>query len=171
MDNLAIDLGSALFGSALSAFLFNPLWNWMGRKVSGWRGTSVNVEIVQGPVTWQYGFPEPAIKVTFKNASGVAIRIEDVRLRINKNFGLPVPREAPPPRSHPEIPATVPTGSSATWYFPAEKVSHALQQLLSPHLLKRGRVRTHVILTGNNKKTYKSPIFEFSLDSNSHWQR
>jgi hypothetical protein len=104
------------------------------------------------------------------NASGVSIGVADIRLRLNKHVGLPLPGSAPPPRQHAALPTTVRTGSSAVWYFPAEQASRWVRDLSSPQTLKRGEVRVRVVLTNNNGRKYKGPTFSLTLNPNTHWR-
>ena len=99
----------ATLSAMLGVFLLGPLFNWARRKVQLGRGIVISSAIERGPPTREYGFSEPAITVTFSNASGAAVGLPDIRLRFAKDFGLPVLPEAPPPRSHPTLPTTVPT--------------------------------------------------------------
>ena len=162
-----------VIGAALSAlfavFLFSPLYRWIKRRLQLGRGVVIASVIERGPTTREYGFAEPGIKVTFSNASGVAIGLKDIRLSFSKNYGLPVQSTALPPRSHPILPTTVETGSSGIWYFPAEQASRSLQSLASPRISRRGRVRVRVVVTENNGRVYRGPAFDLSLDPNSHW--
>lgn len=162
-------IGAAL-SALLAVFLFGPLYAWIKRKIQLGRGVVIASVVEKGPTTWEYGFSEPGIKVTFSNASGVAIGLKDIRLSFNKNYGLPVHSEAPPPRSHPTLPTTVETGSSAIWYFPAEQASRSLRSLVSPRVLQHGKVRVRVVVTEDNGKVYRGPAFDLSLDHNSHWR-
>ena len=162
-------IGAAL-SALLAVFLFGPLYRWIKRKFQLGRGVVIASVIEPGPTTIEYGFSEPGVKVTFSNASGVAIGLKDIRLSFNKNYGLPVHSKAPSPRSHPTLPTTVETGSSSIWYFPAEQASRSLRSLASPRVLQRGKVRVRVVVTENNGRVYRGPAFDLSLDQNSPWR-
>ena len=165
-----MDIWSALLVAAFGATVTTLL----GVAVYAARQRLKNKEIVvetviaRGPITQSYGFPEPAIQVTLNNASGVSVGIADIRLRLNRHVGLPLPHSAPPPRQHPTLPTTVRAGSSATWYFPAEQASRWIRDLSPPKIQRRGRVRVRVVLTENNGRRHNSPTFPLTLDPNAH---
>ena len=171
MDTWAIVL--AVVGAVLSAlfgvFLFAPIFDWMKRKLLRRRRLIIETAIEPGRTTREYGFAEPGIKVKFVNAGGDAVGIQDVRLIFSKGYGLPLPVEAPPPRSHPTLPVTIGGGCTVIWYFPAQAASRSLRSLASPRQVKRGDARLRVVLTGNDGRTYTGPWLCISLDQNSLW--
>ena len=126
----------------------------------------------QGPTSREFGFTEPAVKITLTNSSGKEIRIRDIRLMFCRGFGAPVAPEAPPGRSHLELPASLASGTGGHWYIPAERLSDLLRSLQMPP--KRATTETHNpklyarCATGTDK-VYRSSSFRFSTDSSSHW--
>ena len=119
MDTWAIVL--TVVGTVLSAlftvFLLTPTFDWMKRKLLRRRRLIIETAIEPGRTTREYGFAEPGIKVKFVNAGGDAVGIQDVRLIFSKGYGLPLPVEAPPPRSHPTLPVTIGGGCTVNLVF------------------------------------------------------
>ena len=159
----------AALSAVLAVFVFTPLFIWMKRKLSRQHRLIIETTIEEGQTTRQYGFAEPSIKVRFVNSGTKSAEIQDVRLVFGKNYGLPLPAEAPPPRSHPALPVIVESGSSAIWYFPAQAASRCLKSMASPRQTKRGNARVRVVLTRNDGQEYRGPHLRLSLDQNSLW--
>ena len=157
-------VAGALMSVALSSFVA-----WFRRKLYSQRGVVIETVIERGPVSREYGFTESAVKATFNNASRATIGIRDVRIFLTGGFGVPVPPQAPPLRHHEHLPATIGTGTSSSWYFPAESLSYLVRDLATPRRSKNGVVRVRVLFTEINGRIYKGPWFELSLDPNSHW--
>lgn len=162
-------LYEAALSAVLAVFVFTPLFIWMKRKFLRHHRLIIETTIEEGQTTREYGFAEPGIKVRLVNAGGTAVGIQDVRLIFGKNYGLPLPAEAPPPRSHPALPVIVESGSSVIWYFPAQAASRCLKSMASPRQIKRGNARVRVVLTRNDGREYKGPHLRLSLDQNSLW--
>lgn len=132
----------------------------------------LDTAIEKGPTTHELGFTEPAVRITLANKSDKDTQIEDIRLMFCGHFGASVAPEAPPGRSHPELPVSLAAGSDEHWYIPAEKLSSLLRSLWRPPN-KAGVVPAVVRLyarcmTGTNR-VYKGPSFSISTDSSSHW--
>ena len=159
-----------LIAVAVFQVVLGSLVEWFRRRSYARRGVLIETKIEQGPTSREYGFTEPAVRATFNNASGVPIGIRDVRIFLTGDFGIPIEVEAPPPRTHPGLPATVIAGSGLTWYFPAEKLSRLVLWLSSPIRSRRTFVRVRVVFTEINGSSYKGPWFRLSLKPNSHWQ-
>ena len=126
--------------------------------------------VEKGPTTRELGFTEPAVKITLANVGSKDIQVKDIRLMFSKHFGASIAPKAPPGRSHPELPASLPTGAEESWYIPAQQLSSLLRSLCRPPS-KAGTVPTAVRLyarcmTGTNR-IYKGPSFSISTDPNS----
>ena len=159
-----------LIAVALFQVALGSLVEWFRQRSYKRKGVLIETEIEQGPTSREYGFTEPAVKATFNNASGVPIGIRDVRVILTRGLGIPVDTDAPPARTHSELPATVPAGSSLTWYFPAEMLSSRVLWLSSPVRSPRDFVRVRVEFTEINGGSYMGPWFRLSLNPSSHWQ-
>ena len=132
----------------------------------------VTTAVEKGPTSRELGFTEPAVKITLANLSSKDIQIKDIRLMFSKHFGDSIAPEAPPGRSHPELPASLATGAEESWYIPAQQLSSRLHSLHRPPN-KGGTVPTAVRLyarctTGTNR-IYKGPSFSLSTDPDSLW--
>lgn len=157
--------------AGLAVVVISAVGTWMIRRIF-----RPEIRIVaateQGPTSRDLGFTEPAVKITLTNKSGNEIRIMDVRLMFCGVFGAPVAPEAPPGRSHPELPATLAAGALDHWYIPAERLSSLLRSLHRPRHNSATEIHNLKLyarcITGTDR-VYKSSSFRFSTDSNSHW--
>lgn len=86
-----------------------PIGGWFLRKVFR---PEIHIEttIEKGPTTRELGFTEPAVKITLVNNSTKDIQIRDIRLIFCRHFGASIVPEAPPGRSHHQLPLTLPSG-------------------------------------------------------------
>ena len=126
----------------------------------------------QGPTSRELGFTETAVKITIWNQSGKDIQIKDIRLMFCGNFGAPVAQEAPPGRSHRELPVSLTSGADENWFIPAQRLSELLRSLYHPQQMvdpAMKNVKLHARCMTGTGKVYKSPSFMFSTDPNSHW--
>ena len=133
---------------------------------------TVVTEIECGPISREYGFTEPALKVTIRNKNKFDIQINDVRLMCGKSLGFPIPSVAPVQRTHSPLPHKIASGSMESWYFPAEKLSRQLKFLHPPSKhtgLVAKTVTVHVRCSTGSGKAYRSPTLNFSTDADSHW--
>lgn len=147
-----------------------PIGVWLFKRVFR-PDIRLSAAIEKGPTTRELGFTEPAVKITLANVSNKDIQIKDIRLMFSKHFGASIAPEAPPGRSHPELPASLATGAEESWYIPAQQLSNLLCSLCRPPN-RAGTAPTAVRLyarciTGTNR-IYKGPSFSFSNDPNSH---
>ena len=157
----------------IASFLGNVLYGAIKRRLQYARdGIRVEAVLESGPVSREHGFTEKAVKITVANESGTKIGIRDIRLMFCGAYGAPVAPEAPSERSHPELPASLDSGTIQSWYIPAEKLSNLLCALHHPSQTTTATAKTVklyprcITATG---KIYKGPAFQFSTDPNSHW--
>ena len=170
MQTLRDAITAKVIGGLVLAIMV-PFGIWFFRKLFR-PEIRITTTVEQGPTSRELGFTEPAVKITLANVSDKDIRVKDIRLMFSKHFGASVAPEAPPGRSHPELPASLATGAEESWYIPAQQLSSLLRSLCRPPN-KAGTVPTAVPLyarcvTGTNR-IYKGPSFSFSTDPNSHW--
>ena len=118
----------ALLAAAVNLVFARPT-GWLWDRLVSRRQIRIDVAEERGPTSREYGFTEKGIKVTVVNKGNANIEIRDVRLMFAKGYGFPVPTEAPPARSHPELPAALDVGAAEAWYFPAEKLASGIQGL------------------------------------------
>ncbi len=126
----------------------------------------IRTEIERFPTTVQYGFAETAIKVTVVNNGSTATEIQDIRLMIDKNYGVSLPDDAPVPRRHANLPQAINAGLSDTWYFGTERTSSQVNEIfpmIGETCLLRPRVET---VAG---KVYFGEKFEFRTDINAYF--
>ena len=148
-----------------------PIGVWLFKRVFR-PELRITTAIEKGPTTRELGFTEPAVKITLTNKSSKNVQIKDIRLMFCGDYGASVAPEAPPGRSHRELPVTLASGTDDHWYLPAERLSNLLRSLHRP--LKEtgtetGETKIYArCITGNNR-IYKGPPFSFSVDPNSHW--
>ena len=167
-------LGDAITAEVIAGVILAvvvPFGIWLFRKIFR-PEIRITTAVEKGPTTRELGFTEPAVKITLANASSKDIQVKDIRLMFSKHFGASIAPEAPPGRSHAELPASLATGAEEIWYIPAERLSSLLRSLCRPPN-KAGTVPTAVRLyarcmTGTNR-IYKGPSFSFSTDPSSHW--
>lgn len=143
-------------------------WGW--RFVNVVSGISVDIEtqLERGPTSWELGFTETGVKVTLMNKTGQRMTIKDVRLMFSRRHGLPVPKNAPKPRSHPTLPADIEPESAATWYFGAEKVAVFFQTVSDP-AAKTDTVSVHPKFTTVTGRVFRGPWIRLSTDINAYW--
>lgn len=158
----------ALLCTALGVLLrsaLTALQDWRRSR----RRIRVSVSTDSGPATREFGFTEKALKVTVTNNGSEKVEIRDLRLMFAQEYGAPVPKSAPPPRSHTGLPSTLNSGAAKTWYFPAEKLAGLLQSVSSgfPAGQKMAKLRPQATTTTD--KVYRGSAFRFSMDVNSHW--
>lgn len=170
MQTLGDAITAEVIGGLILAILV-PFGIWFFRKLFR-PEIRITTAIEKGPTSRELGFTEPAVKITLVNVSSKDIQIKDIRLMFSKHFGASVAPEAPPGRSHSELPASLATGAEESWYIPAQQLSSLLRSLSRPPN-KAGTVPTTVplharCLTGINK-FYKGASFSFSTDPNSLW--
>ena len=170
MQTLGDAITAEVIGGLILAILV-PFGFWFFRKLFR-PEIRITTAVEKGPTTRELGFTEPAVKISLANVSSKDIQIKDIRLMFSKHFGASIAREAPPGRSHPELPASLTTGAEQNWYIPAQQLSRLLHSLCRPPN-KGGTVPMEVRLyarcmTGTNK-IYKGPSFSISTDSNSLW--
>ena len=150
---------ASIFGFLASAARTALDWLRSGRNVR------ISIDEVPGPTTVEYGFSQSSLKVVVANKGGV--EIQDIRLMFARRFGAPLVK-APPPRTHPALPAAIEPGSATTWYFPAETLAIMLGNLSPDSPTKRtdAKLRARVVtVTGN---VYRGRRYKFSLDANKH---
>ena len=118
---------------------------------------SVNIETHEerGPTTRKEGFTESSVKVSVKNNTGHQLSIVDVRLMFSGSHGFPVLPEAPSLRKHPALPATLNTGESIAWHFPAEKMARFLTDVSLPPAEQKPLVKLRPRVTVATGKVYK----------------
>ena len=167
-DAIILLVGGAILGAVLSV-AFSSLKEWLWDRFHPHRGVRIDVVEERGPTSQEYGFTEKTVKVTIRNESSTTVHIQDIRLMFSPPFGLPVPLNAPPPRSHPALPATVASGSTMSWYFGAEKLSLFLKPLFSETSTTETEVKLRPRILTTTGKTYRGSAFRLSLDVNSHW--
>ena len=149
----------------------NVLYDAMKRYLQYARdGIRMEAVLESGPVSREYGFTEKAVKITVANESGTKIGIQDIRLMFCGAYGAPVAPEAPPERSHPELPVSLDSGAMQDWYIPAEKLSGLLGTLHhNPSPTTTATVKLYPQCITATGKIYKGLAFEFSTDPNSHF--
>lgn len=156
-----------VLGAVLGALLtvtFAALKDWLLSR----RSIRVSVTTARGPTSREYGFTETSLKVTVKNNRSSEVSIQDIRLMFAQEYGLPV-TEAPPPRSHPELPLTMGAGTTETWHFPAEKLATLLGNISSEFPERQTVAKLRPQATTTTGKVYRGRSFRFSMDINSHW--
>ena len=153
-----------LAAGALLTVAFTALKDWLIAH----RSIRVSAAEKSGPTSVELGFTEAAVEVTVLNRKREAIEVKDVRLMFARRHGAPLP-EPPPPRRHPELPASLDPGTEETWYFPAEKLASRLQLFSSmPSPAQRtAKLRPRIATTAG--KAYRGRSIRFSMDVNSHW--
>ena len=164
---IIIGVGCAILGAILGV-VFGSVKEWLWERFHPNRGVRIHVVEEKGPTSQEYGFTEKAVKVTIGNESGTTVHIQDIRLMFSPPFGLPVPLNAPPPRSHPALPATVASGTTMSWYFGAEKLSLFLKPLFSETSTTETEVKLRPRILTTTGKTYRGSAFRLSLDVNAH---
>ena len=157
--------------SGLILAVILPACVWLFRKVFH-SEIRIATAIEKGPTIRERGFTEPAVKITLANKSTKDILITDIRLIFCRHFGASVAPEAPPGRSHHQLPLSLPSGAEDHWFIPAQQLSSLLHSLYRPpNKVGTGpkTVRLYArCITGTNK-FYRGPSFSFSTDPNSHW--
>ena len=154
---------ATIFGSLVTAAYVAR--NWLRSR----RDVHVRTDEVAGPTTVKYGFSESAVRVVVANKSTTTVEIQDIRLMFARRFGVPL-LEAPPPRTHPELPASIDPGAATTWYFPAERLAFMLGNLSAESPKGRGsdtNLRARVVTATGN--VYQGRRQMFSLDTNKAW--
>ena len=158
--------------------LLDLLFNWIQERINAWRGIHIDISptnnpdidttLERGPTSREYGFTETAVKVTLKNETGRRHTIQDIRLMFRGAYGIPVPPEAPVPRSHPTLPAHIESGSAETWHFGAEKVAAFFQMVLDP-AAKIEKVRVQPKFTTVTGKVFTGPTIRLSTDVDAYF--
>ena len=162
----------------LIVVLLDPPFNWIREKINASRGIHIKIwtrhspdidaKLERGPTSREYGFTETAVKVTLMNDTGQRLTIQDIRLMFSSTHGLPVPPEAPVPRSHPTLPAHIESGSAETWYFGAEKVAAFFQMVLDP-AAKIEKVRVQPKFTTVTGKVFTGRTIRLSTDVDAYF--
>ena len=170
MQTLGDAITAKVIGGLILAILV-PFGIWFFRKLFR-PEIRITTAVEKGPTTRELGFTEPAVRISLANVSSKDIQIKDIRLMFSKYFGASIAPEAPPGRSHSELPTSLATGAEESWYIPAQQLSSLLRSLSRPPN-EAGTVPTEVPLyarcmTGTNR-FYKGPLFSFSTDPNSLW--
>ena len=165
---IIIGVGCAILGAILGV-VFGFVKEWLWERFHPHRGVRIDVVEERGPTSQEYGFTEKVVKLTIRNESGGTVHIQDIRLMFSPLYGLPVLSEAPPPRSHPALPATVASGTMMSWYFGAEKLSLFLKSLFSETSTTETEVKLRPRILTTTGKTYRGSAFRLSLDVNAHW--
>lgn len=145
---------------------------WAWRRFSGDR-IQIQTAVEQGPTSRELGFTEPAVKITVINKSESEIEIKDIRLMFCRAFGASVVPEAPPGRSHPELPVRLNSGAEENWYIPAAQLSELLRSLHRPRSSTRtaeGTLKLFARCITGTDRICKSPAFKFPKDRNAHWR-
>lgn len=119
-----------------------------------------------GPTSVQYGFTETAIKVTVVNKGTTKVEIHDVRLQIDKKFGVSLPKEAPVPRQHATLPRAIEVGLSETWYFGTERTSKNIKTLY-PGIGETCELRARIETVAGD--VYTGDKFEFLTGINAYF--
>ena len=153
--------------AALVASLFSPAkaaWDWLrsGRHVR------VSTDEVHGPSTWEYGFSQSSVRVVVANKGANEVEIQEIRLMFACRFGIPL-MEAPPPRTHPALPAAVGPGTHATWHFPAETVAIMLGKLSLKAPAKKGTTKLRARVVTGAGSVHRGRSHKFSLNFDQHW--
>ena len=154
---------------ALLGVVLATLKDWLWDRFPTHGGINIEVEEERGPISREHGFTEKAVKVTVKNQSRVPIEIQDIRLMLTRKHGVPVMPEAPPLRSHSELPETLEYGTAKSWYFPAEKLASLMRYLSSKPVSENGVIKLRPQVTSTIGKVYEGSAFRFSLDVEAHW--
>ena len=159
-----IILGGVL--GALLTVVFTTVKDWL----LSLRSIRVSVTERSGPTSHEHGFAEKAVEVTVMNRGAAKVEIQDIRLIFARNYGASLIK-APLPRSHPELPATLDSGTAEVWYFPAEKLASLLQSLSSKFSAGQRVAKLRPRVTTTTGKVYRARrTLPFSMDVNSHWQ-
>ena len=157
-------IAQMLFGA-----LLNSAFDWVRRRLNSRRGIRIETVLEPGPISRKHGFTETAVKITISNESGARLGIRDIRLMFSGGWGASVAPQAPIPRSHAQLPASLDSGTAANWYIPAEKLSELLQSLSgknTPSNRKATLRPRFITVTG---RTYEGSRFQFSMNPDSHW--
>ena len=154
---------------AAATFGFRSVADWFAGRFHPHRGIRFDVVKERGPTSQEYGFTEPAVKVTIRNESGNPIEVRNIHLMIDRHYGVPVQKDAPDARSHPALPVALGSGTATSWYFGAEKLSVFLRYLYAEADSGETTVKLRPRITTTTGKTYGGSYFQLSLDPNSHW--
>ena len=165
---IAATVVGAILGAA-AIIAFGSVVDWFVGRFHPHRGVRFDVVKERGPASREYGFTEAAVKVTIRNESGHSIQVRNIHLMIDRHYGVPVLKDAPPARSHPELPASLGSGTASSWYFGAEKLSTFLRTLYAEALSDETTVKLRPRVTTTTGKTYLGSYFQMSLDPSSHW--
>ena len=170
LDNIAIVSGAVgvIIGTVVS-FTLRSVVDWFADRFHPHRGVRFDVVKERGPTSREYGFTETAVKVTVRNETGNSIEVRNIHLMIARDYGVPVPKDAPVPRCHPALPVAVSSGTAATWYFGAEQLSGFLSRLYAEAHSDDTSVKLRPQVTTTTGKTYRGSHFQLSLDPSSHW--
>ena len=128
--------------------------------------------VEKGPTSREFGFTEPAVKITIYNKTSRDIVVVDIRLMFCGNFGESVVFPAPEGRSHRDLPATLRAGSEEHWYVPAEQLSDHFLRLYRPRnqaANQTGNLRLYARCLTGTGKVYQGSLLLFSTDARSHW--
>ena len=152
---------ASIFGFLASTANMARDWLRSGRDIR------VATDEVPGPTTTEYGFSQSSVRVVVANKSGARVEIQEIRRMFARWFGAPL-LAAPPPRTHPALPASIEPGSATTWYFPAESLAIMLGKLSPESPTKRSdtKLRARVVTATGN--IYRGRRQIFSLDANEH---
>ena len=132
------------------------------------RCVRVSSDEVPGPTTTEYGFSQSSVSVAVANKGGARVEIQDIRLMFSRRFGVPL-TEAPPPQTHPALPAEIESGAATTWYFPAETLAIMLGNFSPEAPAKRGDTKLRARVVTATGSVYRGRRLTFSLDANKHW--
>ena len=134
-------------------------------KVFGDGLIRIRTAIEPGPISWEHGFTETAIKVTVVNNSPIPVEIHDIRLKIDNKYGVSLSKAAPSPRQHPHLPQAINAGLSETWYFGTERASRNIMTLY-PGIGETCTLRARVETVAGD--VYLGEKFEFYTDINAY---
>ena len=137
-------------------------------RIRSGRSLRVFTEEVAGRITVRHGFPQNSLQVTVANRGDANAEIREMRLMFSRKFGVPL-GEAPPPRSHSELPAMIEPGTAGTWFFPAETVAQTLQGWSPKFPSSPSETLLRARVTTSTGDVYWSRRRRFSLDVNAHW--
>lgn len=182
MNDIWATYGEAIVGGIVQVIAGVPVSALIGAIGGGgvaswasWRIARSRVRVEtreeRGPVTRGRGFTESAIKITVHNRRRKQVRVRDIRVMLSRDYGAPVQKEAPPGRTHVDLPEDLESGDAKSWYVPAEQLANLIALLHHPPSMTEPEpmVRVYVRCITGTGRVYRSRAFRFATDVNSHW--